>query len=218
MYNANYPKEIELPSSKQLLISTLATFIVASLLLITTVLPAEYGIDPTGTGKALGLTQMGEIKMQLAEEANQEKVATAPISPPPAAIEKTATTIQEDKIPESEAITSAQEAEKPNPTKSTSITLSPGEAAEVKVAMSKDQIVSYKWTIDKGHLNFDNHGDTDQIKYHNYSKGKAVESDEGEIKAAFDGKHGWFWRNRSKETVTLNLEISGEFADLRRVL
>ena len=40
------------------------------------VLPAEYGIDPTGVGRALGLTQMGEIKVQLAEEA---KIETAEI-------------------------------------------------------------------------------------------------------------------------------------------
>ena len=33
------------------------------------VLPAEYGIDPTGVGKLLRLTEMGQIKQQLAEEA-----------------------------------------------------------------------------------------------------------------------------------------------------
>ena len=32
-------------------------------------LPAEYGIDPTGGGVLLGLTDMGAIKQQLAGEA-----------------------------------------------------------------------------------------------------------------------------------------------------
>lgn len=218
MYNANYPKEIELPSSKQLLISTLTALIVASVLLVTAILPAEYGIDPTGAGKSLGLTQMGEIKMQLAEEANQEKIAAPSISNSPIAIEPVATDIQEHIDLESDIADPVKQAAKPAPSESMSITLTPGEAAEVKVAMNKNQIVSYEWTIDQGHLNFDNHGDTTGIKYHNYSKGKAVESDQGEIKAAFDGKHGWFWRNRSKETVTLVLKIQGEFSDFKRVL
>ena len=32
-------------------------------------LTAEYGTDPTGVGNVLGLTEMGEIKQQLAREA-----------------------------------------------------------------------------------------------------------------------------------------------------
>lgn len=42
-------------------------------------LPAEYGIDPTGVGGLLGLTEMGEIKQQLAgEAAAQDAAAVAP--------------------------------------------------------------------------------------------------------------------------------------------
>ena len=72
MYNEKIPHEKDLPSSKQLIISTLIALSVASVLLITTILPAEYGVDPTGIGKHLGLTQMGEIKTQLKEEADGE--------------------------------------------------------------------------------------------------------------------------------------------------
>lgn len=42
-------------------------------------LPAEYGIDPTGVGGLLGLTEMGDIKQQLAGEAeSQDAAAVAP--------------------------------------------------------------------------------------------------------------------------------------------
>lgn len=44
---------------------------------MTVVLPAEYGIDPTGVGRALGLTQMGEIKTRLAKEALADAAADA---------------------------------------------------------------------------------------------------------------------------------------------
>ena len=40
-------------------------------------LPAEYGVDPTGVGGLLGLTQMGDIKQQLAGEAAAQDAALA---------------------------------------------------------------------------------------------------------------------------------------------
>lgn len=40
-------------------------------------LPAEYGVDPTGVGGLLGLTDMGEIKQQLAGEAAAQDAAAA---------------------------------------------------------------------------------------------------------------------------------------------
>ena len=66
------------PSSpRQMLRSALIALAVALLLLFTVVLPAEYGIDPTGVGRALGLTRMGEIKVRLAKEASADAAADA---------------------------------------------------------------------------------------------------------------------------------------------
>lgn len=62
-------------SSRQLLRSTLLALAVAALLLVTIVLPAEYGIDPTRAGRVLGLTRMGEIKTRLAREAAADAAA-----------------------------------------------------------------------------------------------------------------------------------------------
>lgn len=67
----------ELPSSRALVRSTLIALAVAGTLLLTAVLPAEYGIDPTGAGRVLGLTQMGEIKVRLAREAAEDAAADA---------------------------------------------------------------------------------------------------------------------------------------------
>ncbi|BBI69651.1 hypothetical protein PKHYL_38420 [Psychrobacter sp. KH172YL61] len=69
MYNSDTPSQAELPSSNQLIKSTILAIIAAIVLLFTVVLPAEYGIDPTGVGKLLRLTEMGQVKQQLAEEA-----------------------------------------------------------------------------------------------------------------------------------------------------
>jgi hypothetical protein len=64
-------------SPRRLVRSTLIALGVALLLLFTTVLPAEYGIDPTGVGRILGLTRMGEIKTRLAKEAAADAAADA---------------------------------------------------------------------------------------------------------------------------------------------
>ena len=85
MYNTDLPNRAELPSTGKLLRSTVIAALVAGGLLITTVLPAEYGIDLTGVGGALGLTQMGEIKAALtAEGAAQKETPALPTLPQPA--------------------------------------------------------------------------------------------------------------------------------------
>jgi hypothetical protein len=71
------PPVTELPSKRALARSTLIALVAAALVLVTIVLPAEYGIDPTRVGRVLGLTQMGEIKMRLAREAAADAAADA---------------------------------------------------------------------------------------------------------------------------------------------
>ena len=41
---------------------------------------------------------------------------------------------------------------------------------------------------------------------------------EGVMEAAFDGDHGWFWRNRTTANVQLTLWTSGVYLDFKRVL
>ena len=62
-------------STAQLVKSTVIAVVAAAVILMTIVLPAEYAIDPTGIGRALTLTQMGEIKKQLAIEAEADRQA-----------------------------------------------------------------------------------------------------------------------------------------------
>jgi hypothetical protein len=68
MHNSNIPEDRELPSTIKLLKSALIAALCAIVLLVTVVLPADYGVDPTGIGKLLGLKEMGEIKAALAAE------------------------------------------------------------------------------------------------------------------------------------------------------
>jgi len=61
------PKPDEIPSLRHLTISAVAAVLVALLLVVTVVLPAERGIDPTGIGARLQLTRMGLLKQAMGE-------------------------------------------------------------------------------------------------------------------------------------------------------
>lgn len=214
MYNSK-PLSTDLPSSRQLLRSTIIAFIVAVVLLVTVVLPSEYAIDPTGIGRVLGLTEMGEIKGQLAEEAAadaaRDAAAAAAGTAPVATAPTTAAAPQASSVPAA--------ADSPTWRDQMQVELAPGQGAEVKLVMTAGQKATFFWSAQGGVVNFDTHGDGGAGgESTSYEKGRGAASDEGLLEAAFNGSHGWFWRNRSDATVTITLRTSGEYAQIKRVM
>ena len=51
-----------------------------------------------------------------------------------------------------------------------------------------------------------------------YGKGRESTGEQGELVAAFDGSHGWFWRNRSGAPVTITLRTEGAYGEVKRVV
>jgi hypothetical protein len=225
MFNAERPDPAELPSTGRLLKSTGIAAAIASALLVTTVLPAEYGVDPTGVGSLLGLTEMGRIKMQLAEEAKADAAAevaasqgtpqSSPIAPPsdvqPSGAEP-AEVSPNSAVPPTPAA-SAQQGQTWSDT--TTVNLAPDDGYEVKLVMEKGATARFEWFTNGPKVNYDTHGDGPGINYHGYGKGTNVERQEGELTAAFTGSHGWFWRNRSGQPLTITLRTSGAYTDMK---
>lgn len=216
MYNNNIPPALELPSTKRLLKSTAFAALIAGVLLVTVVMPAEYGIDPTGIGDAIGLKQMGEIKVSLAREAAADRAAdqaavTKPAIVPPTASDTPSPSPAVSPAPPPPLVTNASQQHE------TTVTLAPDQGTEVKVTMTKGNKVRYNWSTDGGKANYDAHGDSKAlgINYHSYSKG-SKESEQGEIEAAFDGSHGWFWRNRTSTPMTITLQTDGQYTQIKR--
>ena len=202
MFNVKQPTEKDLPTSAQLLKSTIIAIIMIVILFVMVILPAEYGTDPTGVGKLLGLKEMGDIKMSLLQESQNESLQESEpfsIFSDSVEAEKISNTINEDVV---------------------EITIEPGKAIEIKLEMKIGDVVQYEWRTIKGGLNYNLHGDgyKGSKKSINYKKGRMVPSDSGELKAEFDGYHGWFWRNREKFSVTVILQTSGDYIRIKQML
>lgn len=168
------------PSLGQLGKATAAALAAAGLILVTAVLPAEYGIDPTGAGAALGLARL-----------NQSAQTVSPAGAPVATPAKSAQPFRSDTM---------------------SVTLQPGEGAEVKASMRKNETIVFNWAADGGPVKSDMHGEPHDAKPNQFTtfwKAPAQSAGAGSFTAPFDGIHGWFWRNKNDKPVTIKVSVSG---------
>lgn len=227
MNNTAMPSLQELPSTAKLLRSTGIALLVALLLLVTAVMPAEYGLDPTGIGRLLGLQAMGEIKRSA--QAN-EKAATTTVAPgattsgatiAPTPAPTVTSTAPVAPVAPVAAVAPASSAAAAAGVRSdqVSLTLKPGEGAEMKLVMDKGAVVRYRWAAREGAVNFDAHGESSENSFTvSYKKGKDARQDQGTLEAAFKGQHGWYWKNRSRQSVVVDLFTEGQYSAIKRVL
>ncbi|ABE75548.1 hypothetical protein [Psychrobacter cryohalolentis] len=210
MYNSDTPLQAELPSSKQLMKSTVLAVIAAIVLLFTVVLPAEYGIDPTGVGKLLRLTEMGQVKQQLAEEAAADAaglLATDTLASETPDIDNVTEQAVDATLSDTAVANGQWRDEIP-------FTLTPGEGLEIKMKMAAGGKTEYSWVVTGGDVNFDTHGDASGQAI-SYEKGRGIAADEGVLEAAFTGNHGWFWRNRGQSDVQVVLRTRGDYSTIK---
>ena len=218
--------------------ATLGSMAAALAILILFWLPAEYGVDATGLGRVMGLTQMGEIKQQLYAEAVEEdavlaaQAAAEKVSADPALIARIdaleaqlaniAAALGIAPLPPSASAAVAPPAPAPvAPAPAApalpewrdevSYTLAPTEGIEIKLVMSEGARAEFAWTANGSILNYDTHGDGGGQRV-TYEQGRGVPEQSGDLVAAFDGNHGWFWRNRTDAPVTFTLRTRGDYS------
>jgi hypothetical protein len=212
-----------LPGTARLIKATLIALLVAGVLLITTVLPAEYGIDPTGIGTKLGLTVLAEAPTAVAQAAPQAGKHTQKKMPAKAEADSAMELRNAAEARKAHAAFGASDkqsfaAEAHAPVmpvqsakqESHSLELAPGKGAEVKTLLKAGQGLIYHWTAD-GDVAVDMHGERTGVKaaWTSYSVEAAQRAASGAFVAPFDGSHGWYWENRGKTTVRLKIEVSG---------
>jgi hypothetical protein len=168
--------------------------LVAGVLLMTTILPAEYGVDPLGTGRALGLTSLAQANAPAAAAGAAGEAASPESLEPvrPGANTPQTVPLKQDTV---------------------TFTLGPGEGLEYKYRMEKGAGFVYKWTA-TGLVGFDFHGEP-QGAPKGYAESYQMaegQSASGTFFAPTPGIHGWFWENKTNDLVTVTLTSSGFYA------
>lgn len=187
---------------KDLLRGTVLAAIVAGVILTIAVLPAEYGIDPTGAGKALGLTAL---------HAAPAAAAAVPVAPVPSGSKVSAPG-------EVRAVTVAARQSGVYRTDVQEVTLPPGKGLEVKTHLAKGASLIFSWKTENGELvNHDFHGEPVNAKsdeFESFIDEKAVSQSSGALIAPFTGLHGWYWKNTTNVPVKIVLHASGFYTDI----
>lgn len=186
----------DLPSAISLIKATALAVVLGLVILVTFILPAEYGIDPTGLGDKMGLTKLKDKPSVEVNSVTQPATAmNASISPP---------------IPPVWIATSRYRSDE------MSLILPPQKGAEIKARMNAGESFVFNWKAEGGELYFDMHGEKVDAgdEFTSYWIERSRPHASGSFEAPFAGTHGWYWKNNGTEPVTVELEISGFYEEL----
>lgn len=183
-------------SRGRLALLALGGFVLASLITVCAVLPAEFHLDPTGVGAAAGL-----MSLSAAPEAKSAAVASAPGQAAPAVMAREYPAAFRSDVIDIPLKAGTEE----------------GSEVEYKVHMLPGATMIYSWSVAAPPEEFytDFHSEQRPSPKENVVSHKAGlgVSGNGSLVAPFEGIHGWYWQNQSLKPVVVRLKISG-FYDL----
>ncbi len=200
--------------AKELARGIVMAAVVAAVILAVAILPAEYGIDPTGAGKVLGLTAIHQpVAPAAAPIAPAGPAVVAPVAAPAGGSTVAAPG-------EARALTIASMQTVDYRADTLEVTLPPGKGLEVKTLLAKGATLIFSWKTKKGELvNHDFHGEPVNAKkdeFESFILQDNVAQSSGSLIAPFTGLHGWYWKNKTAEPVTVVLHASGFYADIAK--
>ena len=183
MTSADQPQtEAQSASRAKIVIASLAALVLAAVVLVFLILPAEYGVDVTGAGERAGLTDLAETgeMTELERGALRQGVLTLTGAP---------------------ILNDRWERE-----------LAPYEGVELKYTMEEGEAMVFSWRADAPvEYDLHSHPFEGGVELtEGYGVGSA-EAQQGVYIAAFSGIHGWYWQNRTLDNVTVTLEATGGF-------
>ena len=172
----------ETPSVAALVWSTLAAVMLAVVILVLVVLPAEYNVDPTGFGAAVGLAyslDTGAVTTEAGAAAPRRSFFLA------------------DRAYRSETIP---------------VEILGKQEVEYKLLLTEGATVVYEWQTDRGSVFSDLHAepfDAPEGFFIRYTQSNATTGQHGSLTAPFSGYHGWYWRNDNDHPVAISLTVTG---------
>ncbi|MDN5479292.1 MAG: hypothetical protein L0G39_20385 [Chryseobacterium sp.] len=188
---------------KSIIKQMIIAIVVGTVLLVSAVLPAEFGIDPLGIGKITGFN-----RLYIPEEENTNAFSGTPHE-----------VLTMAKLGSGKDVPRPAEADNPPPAKQlavrtaeASVVIPAGKGLEYKVNMLKYGVLEYEWKTDKGEVYLDMHG---EVKgNHNFFESYLIAYSSnmtGTLIAPFEGPHGWYFKNNGKEDITVKVKLKGQF-------
>ena len=178
----------QLPATGTLLKASVAALVVATILLVTVVFPAEYGMDPLGTGRALGLSALSGAAAPEQPVPPPDGAKVAPIQEGPFAL-----------YPADFKVDSRE------------IVLGPYEYVEYKYHLERGATMLFSWQA-SGDVMHDFHGDPEgqssSTSAQSFDSRPRRQAD-GSFVAPFTGIHGWFWENLGGDMITVRVTTAG---------
>jgi hypothetical protein len=179
--------ELTLEAKQRLAVAAGAALLGAGLVLVMFVLPAEYGVDPLGTGAWVGLTELGATGKQIeALEASSS------------------TTVQ---------ATTVVGQQKPYASETVEFAVAPRQGMEYKYRLDKGESLLYSWKA-TGPVNVEFHAEPDGAPRgyaETYEKTDRQTTASGPLTAPFAGIHGWYWENTTDQPITVTLTSAGYY-------
>ena len=171
--------------------ATLVALAVAIVVLVIAVLPAEYGIDPTGIGEATGMLDLYEAG------AGVNPTAAVITADPSGPLVPQAAKYKVDKM---------------------AFTLPPGGSIEYKYQLAEGAGMVYTWQA-TGNVEFDFHTEPEgkgAAGSESFEKGESL-TGHGTYRARYPGIHGWYWRNLTRDEVTVTVTTAGFYSEARQI-
>jgi hypothetical protein len=196
--------------TKQIIKLFLISIVVGTAIVLGAVMPAEYGIDPLGTGKLLGLNKL-YIVQETPENAVQESTSVKTVKYPTLSV---ASAMNNDMVAPKEISNNAPQEQYAERSDLKTITIPAGRGLEYKIKVKKYGQVKYDWNTGGEVLFHDFHGDPIVSEKTNYYQSYTIAYSNnmvGTLIAPFYGKHGWYFKNKTERDITVKLHISGQY-------
>jgi len=193
------------PSTKSLIWSCISSFVLATIIFLVAVLPAEFNIDPTGLGKKLGLSVLSltDEKTEKVVIVSCPEVMNTPL------IKKTeANKLVNDDHEQGDGLNHAELWQD-----TVVISIPPGKGLEYKFFISKGEKFEFVWATGGTAIYFDFHGEPEGNKtgYFKSFKESTKSQSSGTLLVPFSGSHGWYWKNKTNQTINITLKTSGDY-------
>jgi len=179
--NAQHELDHTVQSTKTLLTASAFAVLLAGIIFVVAILPAEFGIDPTGLGSAMQLTQ-------LAGQTPSAQAITTPSSTTQSTL-----AYREDSV--DITVPSGKGLEY-------KFYLGSGDVLGYDWSTNSGELI---------YFDFHGEPQGDTIGYFESYAVSTANTVRGTFNAYFEGSHGWYWENKGETDIVVTLKTEGSY-------